>query len=216
MRKLPYSEIEPHLQTGDLILFSGQYSISKLVEKLEQSPWSHVAMVVRLPDIDYPLLWESTALTNLPDELKHDHMTGPKLVNLHERLLTYGQDVTPYVPPRYAVRPLDVQRTPEMMAALFALFTELHGIPNPGQWKMIFEVLEGRFLHIRSKLDNYTCSQLIAESYIKMGLLDPDLVTNGLMPCDFSSDGHLKLLKGHFGEEIEIDLIQQEASQELA
>ncbi|WP_156934191.1 hypothetical protein [Paenibacillus zanthoxyli] len=71
---------------------------------------------------------------------------------------------------------------------------------------MILEVLEGRIFKIRSKLHNYTCSELVAESYIKMGLLDPNAVINGFMPSDFSSDGHLPLLKGSFREEIEIDL----------
>lgn len=204
MQKRPYSEIEPQLRTGDLILFSGQYEISRLVEKLEGSIWSHVAMVVRIQDIDVPLLWESTALTNLPDALMNDHLTGPKLVDLRQRLETYGSDVSPYVPPRYAVRPLEVERTDEMIGNLHALFTELHGIPNPGQWKMILEVIEGRLFHIRSKLDNYTCSELIAESLIHMGLLDADAVINGFMPSDFSSDGRLKLLKGQFGEEIDL------------
>ncbi|MBY9080159.1 hypothetical protein KIH86_26625 [Paenibacillus sp. HN-1] len=208
MQKRPYSEIEPQLRTGDLILFSGQYEISKLVEKLEGSLWSHVAMVVRIPEIETPLLWESTALTNLPDALMHDHLTGPKLVDLRQRLETYGSDVVPYVPPRYAVRPLEVERTEEMISSLHELFTKLHGIPNPGQWKMILEVIEGRFFHIRSKLDNYTCSELIAESFIEMGLLDPKAVINGFMPSDFSSDGHLKLIKGQFGDEIEIDLTE--------
>ncbi|NJJ38599.1 hypothetical protein [Paenibacillus apii] len=206
MKKTPYSEIQSELRTGDLILFSGQYEISKLVEKLEGSLWSHVAMVVRIPGIEIPLLWESTALTNLPDVLKNDHLTGPKLVDLQKRLETYGSDVTPYVPPRYAVRPLDVERSEEMISSLHTLFTDLHGIPNPGEWEMILEVLEGRIFKIHSKLDNYTCSELVAESYIKMGLLDPNAVINGFMPSDFSSDGHLQLLKGSFREEIEIDL----------
>lgn len=206
MDKKPYSELKAELQTGDLILFSGQYPISKFVQKLEHSMWSHVAMVVRLPEWEEPLLWESTALTNLEDVLVHDHLTGPKLVDLKQRLETYGSDVTPYVPPRYAVRPLKLERTDDMIAALHALFTELHGIPNPGQWKMIWEVIEGRFLHIRSKLDNYTCSELVAESFIKMGLLDPNAVINGFMPRDFSSDGHLPLLKGELEPEIEIEL----------
>ncbi|MNC28473.1 hypothetical protein D3C75_766780 [compost metagenome] len=206
MMKQPYSKLESNMQTGDLILFSGQYSISKLVERLEGSMWSHAAMVVRLPGWDTPLLWESTALTNLPDAQFHDQKTGPKLVDLQQRLLSYGSDVTPYVPPRYAVRPLQVERTPEMLEALQSLFTELHCIPNPGEWKMIGEVVEGRFFRIRSKLDNYTCGELVAESYIKMGLLDPKAVINGFMPKDFSTDGKLRLLKGRLEDEIEIDL----------
>lgn len=206
METRPYSQIKDDLQTGDLILFSGKYSISKLVEKLEHSMWSHVAMVVRIPEIEYPLLWESSALTNLPDEIYKDNITGPKIVNLEERLKTYGSDLKPYIPPVYAVRRLEVERTDEMINSLYTLFTTLHGLPNPGEWKMIFEVTEGKLFNIPSKLDNYTCSELVAESLIKMGLLDNAKVINSYMPKDFSSDGSLKLLKGNLLEEIAIDV----------
>lgn len=206
MDTIAYSQIKDKLQTGDLVLFSGQYSISKLVEKLEHSRWSHVAMVVKLPQIDEPLLWESTALTNLPDQIYHDNKTGPKIVDLKGRLMTYGKDVVPYTPPVYGVRQLEVERTEEMMNALESLFTDLHGIPNPGEWKMIAEVLEGKLFNIRSKLDNYTCGELIAESYVKMGLLSDKKAINGYMPKDFSTDGTLKLLKGKLYKELLINI----------
>ncbi|MFP4979083.1 hypothetical protein ACE6ED_27030 [Paenibacillus sp. CN-4] len=206
MLKKPYEELQSGLRTGDLILFSGQYEISKKVEKLEGSLWSHVGMVVRIPEVEIPLLWESTALTDLPDVLKDDHITGPKLVDLKARMESYGKDLIPYVAPRYAVRPLEVERTGEMISNLHALFTELHGIPNPGEWRMIWDVVLGRYFHLRSKLDCYTCSELVAESFVHMGLLNKNTVINAYMPSDFSSDGHLKLLKGRFGDEIEIDL----------
>lgn len=206
MKIMPYSQIKGSLETGDLILFSGQYQISKMVERLERSQWSHVAMVVRIPNIDNPLLWESTALTNLPDQIYSDNKTGPKVVDLKERLQTYGSDVKPYVPPVYSVRKLVVERTPEMIIALQNLFTSLHGIPNPGEWKMIWEVVMGRFLNIPSKLDNYTCGELVAESYIKMGLLGNKKAINAYMPKDFSTDGILKLLKGELKDEVSIDI----------
>lgn len=206
MSTIAYSKIKDKLQTGDLVLFSGQYNISKLVERLEHSRWSHVAMVVRIPEIGEPLLWESTALTNLPDQIYHDNKTGPKIVDLRERLLSYGKDVMPYVPPVYAVRQLEVERTVEMLNALNTLFTSLHGIPNPGEWKMIAEVLEGKLFNIRSKLDNYTCGELVAESYVKMGLLSDRKAINGYMPKDFSTDGTLKLLKGKLYEELLINI----------
>ncbi|MBK1812779.1 hypothetical protein JHL18_19335 [Clostridium sp. YIM B02505] len=206
MKTIAFSELKDDLKTGDLILFSGKYSISKLVEKLEHSMWSHAAMVVRIPNIEYPLLWESSALTNLSDELYKDNKTGPKIVNLEERLKTYGSDLKPYTPPIYAVRRLEVERTDEMINSLNALFTSLHGLPNPDEWKMILEVVEGKLLNIPSKLDNYTCSELVAESLIKMGLLENKRVINSYMPKDFSSDGSLKLLKGTLLEEIAIDI----------
>lgn len=206
MKQMPYTDIVPQLQTGDLILFSGRYSLSKMVQKLEGSPWSHVGMVVRLPGIKEPLLWESTVLINLPDVIELDYIPGPKLVHLLDRLQTYGQDVTPYEPPVYAWRPLVVERTEEMQNSLRVLISKLHGIPNLGKWETLFDVLKGRFFRIRSKPGNYTCSELIGETYVKMGLLNPKTILNAFMPSDFSSDAHLKLLRGEFEELIEIQL----------
>lgn len=168
--------------------------------------WSHVAMVVKISGIKDPLLWESSALTNLVDVFFKDNKPGPKIVNLEERLKTYGSDLIPYIPPVYAVRKLQLNRTDEMLTSLTKLFSSIHGLPNPNQWKMILEVLEGKLFNIQSKLDNYTCSELVAESLIAMGLLDNRRVINSYMPKDFSSDGSLKLVKGNLLKEILIDI----------
>ena len=45
MEEKPFSELEPEMRTGDLVLFSGRYEESELIEKLEHSPWSHVGMI---------------------------------------------------------------------------------------------------------------------------------------------------------------------------
>jgi hypothetical protein len=104
------------------------------------------------------------------------------------------------------VRHLEIEKTDEIFNSLSTLFTSLHGLPNPGEWKMILEVMEGKLFNIPSKLDNYTCSELIAESLIKMGLLDNSKAINSYMPKDFSSDGSLKILKGNLLGEIAIDI----------
>lgn len=198
-KKLPYSKIAPTLKTGDIILFSGDYDISKKIEWAEKSRWSHVGMVVRMPEVDKPVLWESTDLANLEDIKFHDKKHGPKLVYLYDRIANYnGND--------YAVRHLDVERTSHMIDALFKLICEAHGLPDPGAWKMLIEFLEGRLFRKASKLDNYFCSELVAESYIKMGLLSEKIPPNGFMPKDFSTEGKISLVKGNLGEEIFIEI----------
>ncbi|MDG5788366.1 hypothetical protein QA612_12830 [Evansella sp. AB-P1] len=209
MRKMHYYEIKEQLKTGDIILFSGQYKISKLVEKLEHSDWSHVGMVVRPDPKGEIYFFESTALTNLEDELFHDNKTGPKLVKLYDRLKTYGEDLTPYVPPLYAVRSIVLTDTSIDETILYNYINKVHGIPNPNQWEMIWEVLEGRFLHISSKKSDYTCSKLVAELYEKLGLFKPKLPLNGYMPKDFSSNSGLKLEGAYLEEEVVIQLDEE-------
>lgn len=206
MKKIPYSKIKNSLKTGDLILFSGQYRMSKFVEWLEGSKWSHVTMVVRLPGFDEPLLYEATDLINLPDLLENDYITGPKVVDLKKRLETYGDDVVPYSPPLYAVRRLIGPEISSETEIVLSILKNLHGLPNPSSKEMFFEVLVGRYLHIKTKMDNITCSGFIAYTYEKLGLLKGTMPINGYVPKDFSTDGKLKLINHTLSDEIVIDI----------
>ena len=47
------------LKTGDLLLCSGTSVFSELIQQATDSPWSHVALIVRLDDIGRILLFES-------------------------------------------------------------------------------------------------------------------------------------------------------------
>lgn len=208
MNSILYSELEKTLKTGDIVLFSGQYQISKLVEKLEHSKWSHVGMIVRPDPNGEVYFFESTALINLEDVMEHDNKTGPKLVKLIDRLETYGADLVPYVPPVYAVRRFLKDTVNE--EKLFDYIKKVHGIPNPGEWKMIEEVIEGRIFSIPSKSHDYTCSKLIGETLETLGFYHPKKPLNGLMPMDFSTDSHIKQLTSLWDKEIMINLIQEE------
>lgn len=203
-----YSELKDTLKTGDVVLFSGRYHTSKIVEKLENSMWSHCGLVMRLEGCDEPILYEATALVNLEDKMHHDHITGPKIVDLYERLKTYGQDVVPYEPPVYAVRRLSTILGPDSVETMKAILTELHGLPNPDQNRMIWEVVLGRFFHIPTKMIDITCSGLVAYTYEKLGLLKGNKPINGYMPKDFSTDGRLALTGCTLSDEIVIDLMR--------
>lgn len=210
MDKMTYEELKDTLKTGDLILFSGRYEISKIVDRLEGSKWSHVTMVVRLDGYDEPLLYEATALTNLPNLLDNSHVTGPKVVKLIDRLETYGDDLVPYEPPVYAVRRLEKPLAPDSEAILKKILTDLHGLPNPSTNRMIYEVLIGRYLHIKTSMKDITCSGFIALTYEKLGLLKGKMPINGYVPKDFSTDEKLVLLDNQLSDEIIIELPKKE------
>ena len=206
MGKIPFDKLAPGMQTGDLVLFNGKYPGSKFIEFMEGSEWSHVGMVVRLSGFGQPLVWEATSLTNLQDVLFHDQKPGPKLVDLKDRLVHYGDDLKHYENANFAYRKLQVERTGEMMKAVEALFPKLHGIPDPGFWEMIWEVIKGRFFHISVTLDHYFCSELVAETYLTMGLIGNKMPINAYMPVDFADKGKLKLLKGILEPEVLIEI----------
>ncbi len=56
---LPYSELRAKLKSGDLLFASGDYLVSKAIQMVTDSPWSHVGIVFRLDSIDRILLLES-------------------------------------------------------------------------------------------------------------------------------------------------------------
>jgi hypothetical protein len=57
---LPYNQaLRERLQTGDILLCSGSGVFSDLIQQATDSPWSHVALIVRLDAIDRILLFES-------------------------------------------------------------------------------------------------------------------------------------------------------------
>ena len=56
---LSYNEIRANLKSGDILFTSGDYLISRAIQKMTGSPWSHVGIVFRLDSIGRVLLLES-------------------------------------------------------------------------------------------------------------------------------------------------------------
>lgn len=54
-----YASIRNTLRSGDVFFTSGDYLISKAIQKMTDSPWSHVGIIFRLESIDRVLLLES-------------------------------------------------------------------------------------------------------------------------------------------------------------
>lgn len=54
-----YQELRSKLQSGDLFFTSGNYLLSKAIQKVTNSPWSHVGIVCRIDKIERVLLLES-------------------------------------------------------------------------------------------------------------------------------------------------------------
>ena len=191
---VPYEHLRPGLQTGDLVLFHGLDLESALIEFLEHSQWSHVGMVVRLPCLNYPLLWESTPLHFLTDPLLHQAKSGPRLVSLDDRL-RLSLDRGLYN--RFMVGHLQVSRNPDMLSALTRFIAEVHRLSFPGSWEMLKEFLEGRLLNRQPETRrSFYCAELVAESYMRMGLLPDSPPSNAYLPKDFTAQGHLPLLQG--------------------
>lgn len=200
-----YDVLKNKMNTGDLVLFEGEYPISKTIEKLEMCPYSHVGMVIRVEGFDDPLFFESTTLTNLEDQVTDNPnkiLAGPKIVNLYERLNHYGEDVKPYAAPKFTYRPLHADRV-GMTDTLLNLHKKYYGIADPKETQMIWEVILGRWFRVKAKKNNFFCSECIALAYQALELINTKYPYNAYMPKDFTSlSKFLKLQKGWFEDEI--------------
>lgn len=186
----PAATVHLHeLKTGDLILFSGRTFAARLVQVFTGSYWSHIGVVVRLPEYgDVPLLWESTRASKLADIRHCQIQDGLQLVSLAEKISSYpGEVFVRRLRGAGAVRtrsrllkPLLRQwrAHPYCNFALKQFIAWRHGC-EAAQWQ------RGGF-----------CSEFVAEVYKHLQLLPSDKRSIDYVPGDFGPESSLPLLRG--------------------
>lgn len=193
-----YSEIESTVKTGDLILFHGMSMSSKVNELFTGCEWSHVGMIIRPEDIgivstDKLLLWESNTLVNLDDVELEKPKEGPMLVDLHQRIMT---DLSGKHDNKFIIRYNTCEVSREMLVQLRTFIKAVHMDSFPKtDFDLRKEVFEGVVLDIQVDNGDYFCSQLIADTYMQMGIITSKYPTNSYEPKDFSDKGSLAFTK---------------------
>jgi hypothetical protein len=196
-----YSEIKSKLDTGDVFLFSADFLISRIIQVVTHSTYSHVGMVARYPDADGSLcFWECTTFKQLIDKSDHELHAGVRLVSLDKLLAIYAN----YVPGGFSVRLLKADRTPEFREAYATFVKQVDARPMTVRLGMLSHWLEGKLFSLTASDSSFFCSQLIAETYQRLGLLPEGRPPNGYAPKDFSMQNtKLPLLSGAtLGEEL--------------
>ena len=215
-----FDEISATLKTGDILLARGDSRIAHLIEDLTWSEWSHAGLVVLAEDIGLTglstniLLWESTRSTDLPDivtgQYKKDqkYVGGTFLVGLRDRIAVDIQiNETPL-----AIRHLQVERPPEMLAALKKTTDDVRTAFFPSDAQFVEDFLKGRRDNeAPASWDHFFCSELLSYTLMNMGLLSRDAhVPNYYEPKSYSTENKdvVPLLKeAALGPEICIDRI---------
>jgi len=205
-----YQEIKNDLKTGDIVLMHGLHASSRVIETVEDSLWSHAAIIILAEDIgidageDNILLWESDTESPVKDVILGKAKSGPMLVKLSERLkynFTHGEDS------RMAIRYLYTERNQEMFDNIKTIITEVHGATFPDTYHEMLNPAKGRVFHKKTSLDTIFCSELVALTYIKIGLLTTIHPVNSYFPLDFSEKFSVGLLKrAWLNNEILIDI----------
>ena len=191
-----YEDIRHELGTGDLVLFRGATVFSRLIQRATRSTWSHVAMVIRLPEYDYLALYESCGLGGLPDMMSGEPRRGVQLVPLSQRVRAYSGAI--------AVRRLEgVTLGQAERGALMALRRELRGRTyERSVTSLVRAAYDGLAGTNAEDLSSLFCSELVAEAYQRLGLLGAGVPSSEYTPGDFGAVSPLELLRGSLGHEI--------------
>jgi len=192
-----YSQFVGSLKTGDIILFESPLWGSRLIEIGSNSPYSHVAMVVRLKGIEEPLLWESSLVDFLDDKLNHEKNKGVHLVSL-KAVIDYCGASHNYL---FAVRRLSCTFTDGMYAQLEAFMKSVDGIAFPSIPNFVLQYADGRYFEVSGdKNKTYFCSELLTATLQSVGLFDKSILPNSVSPGNYStfkSKTEVKLLSGN-------------------
>jgi hypothetical protein len=151
---LQYSDLRSKLKSGDIFFTSGDYLISKAIQKMTGSPWSHVGIVFRIDSIDRILLLESV------------EDMGVRFAPLSKYLINY-EGGKPYKGRAVLARCKDV--TPQTVAGLSTF--GIDELTQPYDKDEIAKIMARITLGIGKKERDreYICSELVYECFSRAG-----------------------------------------------
>ena len=174
------------LETGDIILFSGNYFLSYIVEYFTKSIYSHVGVVLKNPNLGDAkfkgiYLLES-GFENTPDPENHRIKKGVQIINLEDKIKNYRG--------RIYVRKLHCTRDKKFYEKIIEIHSTVHNIPydlNPIDWiKGYFKINIGN----TQKENTYWCSALVSFVYVELGFLNKNIPWTLISPKELSSSSN--------------------------
>jgi hypothetical protein len=202
---MTYDDVKDRLQTGDIVLFNSDFESSKVIELLTGYPFSHSAMVVRNADGTLSM-WEETPFNELPCQLDQESHAGARLVDLHTVTQEYAKNTFFQT----TFRLLDIDRTSAFwthaLSGLQTSFQQWNKWPFPSDPIMALQYLLGKHQNIFDSSAPMFCSDLVARTYMQMGLLPMNPVPTSYAPGDFSNlNSKLQLLQGSLTDQLTIE-----------
>jgi len=151
---VPYADLRSKLRSGDLLFTSGDYLVSKAIQKVTGSPWSHVGIVFRVDSINRVLLLESV------------EDMGVRFAPLSKYLSDY-EDGKPYKGRAVLARCKDVNSKTVAGLSTFGI----DELTQPYDKDEIAKILARITLGIgkKEKDREYICSELVYECFAHAG-----------------------------------------------
>jgi hypothetical protein len=219
---LPFMDAMDQVETGDIFLARGRANISRFIEFVTGSYWSHVGIIIRPSDLgvkidgDPPHLWESTTHDDVPDFYSKKGKRGAMLVDLAKRIESNLKSGDYKV---FGFRYMSVDRTPELLQAYKDFIVQTHGQTTdfPEYQDMIIDLIRHRLLGAAPGVTTYYCSELAVTTMQAVELMPLYPVSKSYLPRDFSERGYAPFLKrATLGPEVYIGAPHQDERYVLA
>ena len=180
-----YAELRDSLKTGDIVLFSGTGPISRIIQLGTFCKWSHVGMILKIPgEYDFICLWESTTLSDTRD-VDGEVIKGVALSQLSQSVADYDGEI--------GIRRLDANLDETDHLILMDLRKKLKGaLYEKDYLELLGSVWDGPFGLNTADLSTIFCTELTAEAYQALELLDKDKPANEYTPSDWA---HMEQLR---------------------
>jgi len=193
---LGFDEATAQMQTGDIVLMHGTFPLSKVIQAIEGSKWTHSGVAIRPEDVGLPagdvLFWESNS-TPLEDIRFHTTKPGPMVGTLRARV---EDAVAGTYDMAFAWHHLEGPREPTRLQQIWDLMPTVHDAGFPSDFEMLAFWVLGRYFRERTSPSKIYCAELVARTYQAAGWMDPSLIPNRFDPKDFSDKGTAPLLDG--------------------
>lgn len=179
---------EDNLETGDILLFSDKKDFhSILIEKITNSKYSHVAMVLKNPtyinsELKGIYIIESS-YENCVDAIDHKYKYGVQIQKLDDILIGFEGEVY--------IRKLHCNKDNHFYTDLNIIYKDIKDIPydlNPFDWIKASLHLDIGNTH---KINKFWCSALISYIYVRLNLLPMSIPWTLVTPCELSSTGDI-------------------------
>lgn len=186
--KIDLNDLLEEAQTGDLILFAGSYPSSLRIRRLTQSRYSHVVVVIKEPDIcdGKACIWQATSSTHQGVLRGMEEKSGIQLNFLADMLRDYrDEDANSVISYRKAVQTgTSSALARDNWSVVKAFIEQMDGKPYTDDMDGLY--IMGLMEVDNPKKDDYFCAGLVAETLMKMQLLDTPFMQYQYAPRDFS------------------------------
>jgi hypothetical protein len=190
LTKQKYVDIRSEIKNGDILIASGDYSISKLIQKATDSCWSHVAIVMRLDGLDRVMVLESI----------EDH--GVRTLPLSEYIKNFEGTNRGYKGRLAIARHNEFEemaKDVEKLKSMGQFAIDRFGRPyDKEEIARITIRIVGKFIGIKRgdmrRDEEYICSEYVYECFKCMGINVPYDKLGFIAPSHFASDENIELL----------------------